>query len=135
MNKLTFVSKAHTEQSGGGVMLDFLTLHDGTILCISQDMIGLYRSMESFENNIIPPKTIDRYETKASYLLFGKEVCEVLAEDGIDEAGNLIEDGAEYLLIIADNTPAETILDLVSNYGGYSFITEEEYNFINQISV
>ena len=136
MDKLTFVSKAYTEQSGGGVMLDFLTLEDGTILCISEDMIGLYDSMESFENNDKPPKTILRYDEKpvkpnTKYLLFGKDVCNCLLTEGLDETMRLIEDGAEYLVIDATGTPVESILDHLSTYGEHSFITQKEFDAIS----
>lgn len=39
--------------SGGNILIDMLTLHDGTILCISDGLICLYANQESFYDGAI----------------------------------------------------------------------------------
>jgi hypothetical protein len=60
MEKLTFVSSALTENTGGNVMVDFLKLDDGKILAISSELIGLYIDMQSFDNGDEPISFIER---------------------------------------------------------------------------
>lgn len=57
----TFIKSVTTENTGGNVMIDFITLHDGRIIAISSDLIGLYNSIESFNNADEPIQFIDRY--------------------------------------------------------------------------
>jgi hypothetical protein len=38
-----------TWQSGGGIMLDLIYLKDGTVLIISDELIGLYPNIEAFD--------------------------------------------------------------------------------------
>ena len=35
-----------TKNTGGGCMVDFITLKNGKVLCISCDYVGLYESIE-----------------------------------------------------------------------------------------
>lgn len=49
-SKMTFVESTKTENTGGNVMVDFLTLNDGTLLAISADTIGLYKNIDDFDN-------------------------------------------------------------------------------------
>ena len=63
MDKHEFVSKVSTEQMGGGTMMDFVTLNDGTVLGISDDCICLYAGMDEFEASLedcIEVPTIER---------------------------------------------------------------------------
>jgi hypothetical protein len=69
-------------------------------------------------------------EKSLSYLLFGKEVCEILAEDGLEEAVKLIEDGAEYELMETDGSNLPSVMSQLENYGGYCFLTQEQYTQI-----
>jgi len=74
------------------------------------------------------------YKSKPDmYLLFGREVCEVMAGEGIDEACNLINDGSEYAIMKTDGGNLTAILSQLEEYGGYSFITEIEYNKILEV--
>ena len=56
MKALTFIKSAKTENTGGNIMLDFITLKDDQVLVISDYMVGLYKSMESFDNGEEPVK-------------------------------------------------------------------------------
>jgi hypothetical protein len=173
---LTFVKEAYTEQSGGGVMLDMLTLDDGKVICISNDMIGYYESMESFNSNDKAPQYIERFEISKpqevkgeifikndyspeeierfikewnsassgqiiyvkekkneSFLLFGKEVCDIMEEETIGEVCRVIEDGASYSIFKTDGTNVAALLQEVEEHGAYCYITEEQYNQILSI--
>jgi len=44
----TNVVSIETENSGGGNMLDFITLRNGNVLVISDEYAGLYESKEAF---------------------------------------------------------------------------------------
>jgi hypothetical protein len=57
----TFVKSISTESTGGNVMNDIITLDDSKIIVISNDMIGYYNSLESYENNEEPTYFIERY--------------------------------------------------------------------------
>lgn len=48
MTNSTFITEISTEQTGGGVMNDFLTMDDGTVLVICDHMIALYNSIEDY---------------------------------------------------------------------------------------
>jgi hypothetical protein len=127
---LSFIRDAITSSPGGNTMLDFITLDDGQYLVISNDNIYLYPSWESFimgKDDL----TISRRERKQTmYLLFGKDVCDSLQEDGIDEACRLIEDGAEFQVVKSLGGDLKAVLDHLDTYGAYVFIKEEEYNKI-----
>ena len=58
--KTTFIKSAETENTGGNIMVDFVTLDDGKLLAISESMIGLYPNMESFDNGDEPIQFIER---------------------------------------------------------------------------
>jgi hypothetical protein len=60
METTTFIKSVSTENSGGNVMLDFVTLDDGHILVIDDYMVGYYESIESFENGDDPIKYFER---------------------------------------------------------------------------
>jgi hypothetical protein len=49
VKSMSFVKKLSTENTGGGVMCDFITLDDETILVVSDELICLYKDMEAFE--------------------------------------------------------------------------------------
>ena len=44
------VRKISTADTGGRIILDFLTLQDGTLLVISDDLIALYASQSDFDD-------------------------------------------------------------------------------------
>ena len=44
----TNVVSIETENSGGGNMLDFITLRNGQVLVISDEYVGLYASKDAF---------------------------------------------------------------------------------------
>lgn len=46
---LTYVTRAETYNSGGNCMIDFIHLHNGRVLGISDDCVVLYQSMEDFQ--------------------------------------------------------------------------------------
>lgn len=48
MIKHQFIKNITTEQTGGGCMIDFITLHNGQVIAIDSDLIGLYESMDEF---------------------------------------------------------------------------------------
>ncbi len=58
----TFIKQTYTWSSGGGIDIDIVELHDGTVLGITEDSIVLYENIEQLEegsdNNI--SKTIPR---------------------------------------------------------------------------
>jgi hypothetical protein len=56
----TFINSMYTENTGGGVMCDFITLTDGKLMVISVDMIGIYDNMDSFNNGDNPISYIER---------------------------------------------------------------------------
>jgi hypothetical protein len=60
MEKLTFVSSSYTENTGGNIMVDFITLEDGKLLAISSELIDLYTDMDSFDNGDEPLSFIER---------------------------------------------------------------------------
>ena len=41
-----YIVGIETYNSGGGNMLDFITLENGKVLCINDEYIGLYNSIE-----------------------------------------------------------------------------------------
>ncbi len=49
MENSTFIKKINTEQTGGGIMVDFIELANGKIIAISDDAIGIYKNMEDYE--------------------------------------------------------------------------------------
>jgi hypothetical protein len=48
MIKHRFIKEIVTEQTGGGCMIDFITLINGQVIAIDNDLIGLYSSMDEF---------------------------------------------------------------------------------------
>jgi hypothetical protein len=44
----TNIVSIDTENSGGGNMLDFITLRDGQVLVVSDEYVGLYASKDAF---------------------------------------------------------------------------------------
>ena len=47
--ELEHISEATTWDSGGGQVIDLLTLKDGRVLVVSEDAVVLYESMEEVE--------------------------------------------------------------------------------------
>ena len=47
--ELEYISETGTWDSGGGQVLDLLTLKDGRVLVISEESVVLYDSMEDLE--------------------------------------------------------------------------------------
>ena len=149
--QLTFVKTAYTEQTGGGVMNDQLHLANGKLLVISDDLVCLYENEEQYNTGDLPaPQTIYLYETPKAkepkpdmYLLFGKEVCEAMAEyrsfniiddsEPMQEVLDLINDGAEYCIMKTDGTNLPAILSELEDKGGYCFVTLDEYTKILDI--
>jgi len=43
---MEFITKTESYHTGGGVMVDMLTLSNGLILCISDEYVGLYKSID-----------------------------------------------------------------------------------------
>jgi hypothetical protein len=43
------MNKAYSEVGGGGEVFDFITLHDGKVICIGNGLIGVYASWNDFE--------------------------------------------------------------------------------------
>jgi hypothetical protein len=56
----TFIKSLRTENTGGNVMVDFITLEDGKLLAVSSELIGLYPNLESFDNGDAPISFIER---------------------------------------------------------------------------
>ncbi len=138
--QLTFVKTACTEQTGGGVMNDQLHLSNGKLLVISEDLICLYENEEQYNTGNLPAsQTICLYDIpkkeakKDMHLLFGREVCETMAEEGIDEVCNLINDGAEYSIMKTDGSNLTAVLSELEDKGGYCFLTLDEYNKILEV--
>lgn len=50
MIELEHIAEATTWDSGGGMVLDVLSLKDGRVLAISEDAIVLYSSLEDLES-------------------------------------------------------------------------------------
>jgi hypothetical protein len=44
----TNIASIDTENSGGGNMLDFITLRNGQVLVVSDEYVGLYASKDAF---------------------------------------------------------------------------------------
>jgi len=70
------------------------------------------------------------------YLLFGREVCDILFDEDIHAVIQAIEEfnvsSYDTYILKPDTNP----LDLLSEYegwDGYAVISEEEYNLINSI--
>lgn len=57
----TFIESVRTENTGGNIMVDFITLKDGHIITVSDGVIGLYQNMNHFENNEDPTGFIDLF--------------------------------------------------------------------------
>jgi hypothetical protein len=49
MKTPAFIIEINTENTGGNVMIDFVTLSDGKILAISESEIAIYDNMAAFE--------------------------------------------------------------------------------------
>ncbi len=56
--KTTYVKSIETEQTGGGVMLDYVTLKNGYVIVIGEDMVCVYRSMDDFEAGDFAESTV-----------------------------------------------------------------------------
>ena len=50
MLELEHITEATTWDSGGGMVLDILSLKDGRVLAISDDAVVLYSSLEDLES-------------------------------------------------------------------------------------
>lgn len=50
MLELEHIAEATTWDSGGGMVLDILSLKDGRVLAISDDAVVLYSSLEDLES-------------------------------------------------------------------------------------
>ena len=49
--KLEHISEMISVDTGGGFVIDLLTLNDGRVLGIGEDSIVLYDNLDGFENN------------------------------------------------------------------------------------
>ena len=61
MESLEHVTEASTWNSGGGQVLDLLTLKDGRVLVVSDDAVVLYESLAALESG-------DHHERQTIYL-------------------------------------------------------------------
>lgn len=52
MEHRNFVKEVFTQDTGGGMMCDFILLKDGTVLVLSEEAIVLYPSLEAWEDDI-----------------------------------------------------------------------------------
>lgn len=43
-----YVEKIETMDTGGMTIVDFITLKDGKVVCVSDEYIGLYKDIDSF---------------------------------------------------------------------------------------
>lgn len=50
MKDANFIKKMWSEQTGGGIMIDFIELNNGQVIAISEDATGVYSSMKDFED-------------------------------------------------------------------------------------
>lgn len=50
MLELEYIAETSTWDSGGGMLLDILTLKDGRVLAVSEDAIVLYASLDDLES-------------------------------------------------------------------------------------
>jgi hypothetical protein len=60
------ITKIETENTGGGTMVDILTLWNGKVIVVSEDYVGVYKSKEAFyeSSNL---DTVDGIVGGASY--------------------------------------------------------------------
>jgi len=58
-DQTTFVQSIETVNTGGNVMNDVITLNNGTVIAISEEIICLYGSREAYEDNYIPHSFMD----------------------------------------------------------------------------
>tara|TARA_R110000822_G_scaffold113444_2_gene244545 strand:+ start:917 stop:1129 length:213 start_codon:yes stop_codon:yes gene_type:complete len=42
---MEFITQTNSYNTGGGCMVDVLTLEDGRVLCVTDDYVGLYHSV------------------------------------------------------------------------------------------
>ena len=62
--KLENIKKAYVMNSGGNCLIDILELNNGMILALSDEYIGLYKSLESiFEEKEIKGFSLDLQNT------------------------------------------------------------------------
>jgi len=48
----TYVTKIETENTGGGCMVDFVTLWDGRVIAINDEMLCMYESLKHFWDSV-----------------------------------------------------------------------------------
>jgi hypothetical protein len=115
----------------------FLSGYDKKIMSPQHSIADFVELLVSFGENLLlvsmPPEQIIYKSKPDMHLLFGREVCETMTEEGIDEVCNLINDGAEYSIMKTDGSNLSAIMSELEDKGGYLFITEEEYNKILNI--
>lgn len=46
----TYITKIETVNTGGGCMVDLLTLSDGRVIGINDECVALYESMDTFDS-------------------------------------------------------------------------------------
>lgn len=56
----TFIQSVRTENTGGNIMVDFITLEDGKILAVCDYGVGLYANMDAFDNSDEPLQFFER---------------------------------------------------------------------------
>jgi hypothetical protein len=47
------IKKIETENTGGGTMVDILTLWNGRVIVVSDEYVGVYTSKEDFYNSVV----------------------------------------------------------------------------------
>ena len=52
------IEKVYTEIGGGGELFDFITLKNGQVICIGNDLIGVYRNFDDFETGLRDPQAL-----------------------------------------------------------------------------
>ena len=50
-SSLTFIKKAYSENTGGGVMVDVLIMEDGTTITVTEDCLVTWGCVDDFYNN------------------------------------------------------------------------------------
>ena len=50
--KTTYIQDVRTENTGGGCMVDFVTLTDGRVIAINDEMLCMYESEKHFWDSV-----------------------------------------------------------------------------------
>jgi hypothetical protein len=140
-NSLTINTSDMKKEELNQAGLEFLRNYDKKIMSPSHSISAFVLMLTDFVYYLTQRGIIrDKEEPvplprKDSYLLFGREVCDAMAEETIDEVLDLIRDGAEYSIIKTDGSNLSAILSQLEEYAGYCFLTEKEYNKILNIEL